>query len=106
MELNPTEESGTRQHLLEPLDLFEHRNGMLSLSLPVPLEAGLPINSAIVNSEGGAPGSVIHLRLRYHLLPFLVRVAISKLLNFFKFSYLPEEWQHLLFPWLRQGWPR
>lgn len=53
MELNPMEESGRHQHFLEPLDLFEHCNRMLGFSLTIPLEAGLPINAAFVNSERG-----------------------------------------------------
>jgi hypothetical protein len=101
-ELNPMEKSGTHQHWLEPLALFEHCNGMLRVSLPLPLEAGLPIKDAIVDSKRGhLPGAVIHLRLHYHLLPFLVCAAHSKLLHFFKFSYLAQNSRNTCFPWPR-----
>lgn len=86
VELSPVEESGTRQYLLEPLALSEHGNGMLSPSEQVRLSNVV----AVVDStqKEGAPGSVIHLRLRYHLLPFLVCAAPSKLLNFFLSSLI------------------
>lgn len=54
----------------------------------------------------GAPGSVIHLQVRYRLLLFLVCAAVSELLNFCEFSYLSQKRHNTCFPWPRQGWSR